>query len=87
MRAAVIVTAMVTLGLASPGGIARSAGTTGASPEVAAKGNQTGSSEIPEVVVSSEQPGPGLWKVSSGDHVLWVFGTIGVLPKHMPRPR
>jgi len=33
------------------------------------------------VVVSGEQPGPGLWKVSRGDHVLWILGTLAPLPK------
>jgi uncharacterized protein YbaP (TraB family) len=36
-----------------------------------------------EVVVSGEQPGPGLWKVTRGDHVLWVLGTLTPLPKKM----
>jgi uncharacterized protein YbaP (TraB family) len=35
------------------------------------------------VVVSGEQPGPGLWKVSKGDHVLWILGTLTPLPKKM----
>jgi len=35
------------------------------------------------VVVTGEQPGPGLWKVSRGEHVLWVFGTLAPLPRHM----
>jgi uncharacterized protein YbaP (TraB family) len=35
------------------------------------------------VTVSGVQPGPGLWKVSKGDHVMWVLGTITPLPKHM----
>src|SRR5688572_6175215 len=35
------------------------------------------------VVVSGVQPGPGLWKVSRGDHVLWVLGTLQPLPKRM----
>jgi uncharacterized protein YbaP (TraB family) len=36
-----------------------------------------------EVVVSGEQPGPGFWKVSKGDHVMWILGTHGPLPKKM----
>jgi uncharacterized protein YbaP (TraB family) len=36
-----------------------------------------------EVVVSGEQPGPGLWKVSKGNHVLWILGTLSPLPKRM----
>src|SRR4051794_36103236 len=39
--------------------------------------------ELPTIVVSGEQPGPGLWKVSSGDHVLWILGTLTPLPKDM----
>ena len=35
------------------------------------------------VVVSGAQPGPGLWRVSKGDHVLWVLGTLSPLPKRM----
>lgn len=36
-----------------------------------------------EVVVSGEQPGPGLWKVSRGTHVMWVLGTLSPVPKNM----
>jgi len=39
--------------------------------------------ELPTIVVSGEQPGPGLWKVSSGDHVMWILGTLSPLPKDM----
>lgn len=35
------------------------------------------------IVVTGEQPGPGLWKVSKGDHVMWVLGTLSPLPKGM----
>ncbi|MFC4529014.1 TraB/GumN family protein [Dyella halodurans] len=35
------------------------------------------------VTVSGIQPGPGLWKVSKGDHVMWVLGTLSPLPEHM----
>ncbi len=40
------------------------------------------SEQMDTVVVSGVQPGPGLWKVSKGDHVLWVLGTLAPLPKH-----
>ena len=33
------------------------------------------------VLVSGQRPGPGLWKVSKGDHVMWVFGAYDALPK------
>jgi hypothetical protein len=39
--------------------------------------------QLQGVSVSGVQPGPGLWKVSKGDHVLWVLGTLDLLPKHM----
>lgn len=35
------------------------------------------------ITVTGVQPGPGLWKVSKGDHVMWVLGTLSPLPKHM----
>jgi uncharacterized protein YbaP (TraB family) len=41
------------------------------------------STELPTVVVTGEQPGPGLWKVTAGDHVLWILGTLSPLPKDM----
>lgn len=36
-----------------------------------------------QVLVVGQRPGPGLWKVSKDDHVLWVFGTYAPLPVHM----
>src|SRR5262245_33650655 len=39
--------------------------------------------ELETFVVSGEQPGPGLWKVSKGDHVMWVLAAHGPLPKGM----
>src|SRR5580765_5955206 len=35
------------------------------------------------VLVTGEQPGPGLWKVTrrDSDHVLWILGTQAPLPK------
>jgi len=35
------------------------------------------------VTVSGVQPGPGLWRVSKGDHVMWVLGTLSPLPDRM----
>jgi hypothetical protein len=37
--------------------------------------------ELETVLIVGEQPGPGLWKVSKGDHVMWV------LAMHQPLPR
>jgi hypothetical protein len=38
---------------------------------------------VDEVLVIGEQPGPGLWWVYKGDHVLRVLGTISPIPKNM----
>ncbi len=35
------------------------------------------------VLVSGEQPGPGMWKVSKGDNVLWIVGIQTPIPKNM----
>jgi hypothetical protein len=35
------------------------------------------------VLVVGQRPGPGMWKVSKGDHVLWVFATYSPLPVKM----
>jgi hypothetical protein len=35
------------------------------------------------VVVSGRQPGPGLWRVSNGDHDLWILGTVAPVPERM----
>lgn len=39
--------------------------------------------ELDTVLVVGEHPGPGLWKVSKGDHVLWVLASHAPLPKDM----
>ena len=39
--------------------------------------------DLDTMVVSGVQPGPGLWKVSKGDHTLWILGTLSPLPKKM----
>jgi hypothetical protein len=42
---------------------------------------------IEEVLVTGQQPGPGLWKVTRGaagdGHVLWILGSYGPLPKKL----
>ncbi len=52
----------------------------GGSDQAAAQPDQRA---IDEVIVSGEQPGPPLWKVSKGEHVMWVLGTMVPLPKKM----
>ena len=39
--------------------------------------------ELDTVLVTGEQPGPGLWKVSRDGHVLWILGSYGPLPRDM----
>jgi hypothetical protein len=36
-----------------------------------------------KILIVGQRPGPGLWKVSKGEHVLWIFGTYSPLPKKM----
>lgn len=36
-----------------------------------------------QIHVVAQRPGPGMWKVTKGEHVLWVFGTYGPVPKDM----
>lgn len=39
---------------------------------------------VPEqILVVGQRPGPGLWKISKGDHVMWVFGAYSPLPAKM----
>ena len=42
-----------------------------------------GTPVLEAMVVSGAQPGPGMWKVSKGDNVLWIMGTQAPLPKKM----
>ena len=39
--------------------------------------------QLDEIAIVGERPGPRLWKVSRGDHVLWLLGTLNHLPKRM----
>ena len=43
----------------------------------------TGVIDMEAVVVAGVQPGPGLWKVRHGDHLLYVLGTQSPLPKNI----
>jgi len=38
---------------------------------------------LAQIEVVGEQPGPGLWKVTRGDHVLWLLGTLDHVPARM----
>jgi TraB/PrgY/gumN family len=39
--------------------------------------------DLSPVIVTGSQPGPGLWRVSKGDHVLWILGTQSPLPRRI----
>lgn len=46
--------------------------------------NETGAiTDVDVVLVSGQYTGPGLWKVSKGDHALWILGTVSPVPKGM----
>jgi uncharacterized protein YbaP (TraB family) len=49
----------------------------------AAATDGTSGSMLDEVNVVGERPGPRLWKVTHGEHVLWVLGTLDHVPKRM----
>ncbi len=38
---------------------------------------------LDKIEISGEQPGPGMWRVSKGDHVLWIVGTQTPVPQKM----
>jgi uncharacterized protein YbaP (TraB family) len=38
---------------------------------------------LEEVAVVGEHKGPQMWRVTAGDHVLWILGTMQPLPKKM----
>jgi hypothetical protein len=38
---------------------------------------------MPELVVEGRHEGPRMWTVRSGEHTLWILGTITPLPKKM----
>jgi uncharacterized protein YbaP (TraB family) len=71
----------IVLGVLALGGerTAAAAGPVAASPAA-----QVAPAEaIQEVEITGEQPGPRLWRVSKGDHVLWLLGTLEPLPRKM----
>lgn len=39
--------------------------------------------QLDEVTVVGERPGPQLWKITKGEHVLWLLGTLDHVPKKM----
>lgn len=37
--------------------------------------------QLDTIAVTGTQSGPGLWKISKQDHVLWILGTVSPLPR------
>lgn len=70
--------ALLALALAGPACAQTASVTAPAAPDLVA---EAGAQE--KVLVVGQRPGPGLWKVSKGEHVLWIFGTYGPLPSKM----
>lgn len=71
---------MVALGVGLGVTLAASAMAQGAAPDLQGDPPVT---TMDTVVVSGKQPGPGLWRVSKGEHDLWILGTLSPLPKRM----
>ena len=38
---------------------------------------------LEEILVVGEQPGPAMWRVTKGEHTLWILATLEPLPKDM----
>ena len=41
----------------------------------------TSDEDVQEIEVAVERPGPNLWKISRGEHFVWIMGTLDPLPK------
>jgi len=50
-------------------------------PSSAQPAGDSGPTTIEEITVIGRYPGPPLWRVSSGDHVLWIFGDLTPVPE------
>lgn len=44
---------------------------------------ETDESGLAVVLVMGQQPGPGLWKVTSGKNVLWILGEVSPIPRRV----
>jgi hypothetical protein len=56
---------------------------TSAIGEVLSQADPDTAKQLETVEVRGEMPGPGLWKVSKDDHVLWILGTLSPLPANV----
>jgi uncharacterized protein YbaP (TraB family) len=62
---------------------ALAAGTSSTAAPAAAMPAAAAPQQLDEIAIVGERPGPRLWKVTKGDHVLWLLGTLNHLPKRM----
>jgi uncharacterized protein YbaP (TraB family) len=56
--------------------------TLGQAPESRYTRTATGAA-VEEVLVTGVHPGPGMWKVTSGENTLWILGTHAPLPQRL----
>ena len=79
--------ALILLGALVSSPIARSAGLPAGTSTTAPAGGPVsaaaGPQQLEEIAIIGERPGPRLWRVSKGEHVLWLLGTLNHLPKRM----
>jgi uncharacterized protein YbaP (TraB family) len=89
--------ALLSLALAATGSVGAASGSTAARSAQSATAAQASSgaeAETPpgaittpgvldEVAVTGERPGPRLWKITRGDHVLWLLGSLDHVPRKM----
>lgn len=79
-----LLSAIVLLGCASLAPVfAHGAGTVPAAATSTPAAVPGSVSNLAAVVVTGVQPGPGLWRVSKGGHVMWILGTLSPLPQGM----
>ncbi len=52
-------------------------------PSASSAESARGDTELDEVLVTGERPGPAMWKVSRDGHMLWIMGTLSPMPAKM----
>lgn len=69
--------------MAAPSSLAPPAGGGSLTDVPSAPAVSTDIVDLDTLVVSGDQPGPGLWRVVSGGHTLWIVGTLEPLPRRL----
>lgn len=73
---------LITLALLFAGSVA-AAQTPAPAASVAKPASGASIATLQAMTVTGVMPGPGLWKVTHGDHVLWILGVVPTLPGGM----